>query len=117
MKKHIPSGGSIFTDSHISYCNMGSGQSKLTQYGFFHYWTNHSFRMVHEKFPFNNSLQIERTWRAIKMNCYQIRSCFNYEKVQQHCNSFLIKRKLIKKRKIYDFMLKIIFEYYRDKWN
>lgn len=53
MKKHILQGSTIFSDSHMSYCNINLGISKLAAFGFYHMWTNHSFRMVHEKFPFN----------------------------------------------------------------
>ena len=81
MKKHVPTGGTIFSDSHMSYCNMNNGTSKLSSYGFFHMWTNHSFRMVHEKFPFNNTLSIERSWSEIKRICYSIKNTFNYDKI------------------------------------
>ena len=70
MKKHIMQGGTILSDSHMSYCNLHTGVSKLAEYGFFHMWTNHSFRMVHEKFPFNNTLNVERGWSDIKRVCY-----------------------------------------------
>jgi len=70
LKKHITKGNTIFSDSHMSYCNMQAGTSKLAALGYFHMWTNHSFRMVHEKFPFNNTLNIERSWSDIKRICY-----------------------------------------------
>ena len=70
MKKHIMQGGTIFSDSHMSYCNLNTGISKLAAYGFYHMWTNHSFRMVHEKFPFNTTLNVERGWADIKKVCY-----------------------------------------------
>lgn len=53
MKKHCMQGTTIFSDQHMSYCNMNKGTSNLAPYGFYHMWTNHSYRMVHEKFPFN----------------------------------------------------------------
>lgn len=30
IKKHVPKGGIIFSDSHMSYCNLPSAKSKLT---------------------------------------------------------------------------------------
>lgn len=30
MKKHIPKGGTILSDSHMSYCNLPAARSKLT---------------------------------------------------------------------------------------
>ena len=70
LKKHVPRGHIILSDSHMSYCNMMQGVSKLVPYGYFHMWTNHSFRMIHEKFPFNNTMNIERAWSDIKRTCY-----------------------------------------------
>jgi transposase-like protein len=78
MKAHIAPGSMVFSDSHMGYCNMNSGTSRLSEFGFFHMWTNHSFRMVHEKFPFNSTLNVERGWSDIKKNCYSIKRALNY---------------------------------------
>ena len=59
LKKHIKPGTHIFTDSHMSYCSSTLGTSKLSKYGWYHYWTNHSIRMVHEKLPFCHSMRME----------------------------------------------------------
>jgi hypothetical protein len=74
IKKHCAPGSTIFSDSHLSYCNLHLGTSKLAAFGFYHMWTNHSFRMVHEKFPFNTTLNVERGWSDIKKTCYQIKT-------------------------------------------
>ena len=79
MKKHVMPGGTIFSDSHMSYCSTHTGTSKLAAYGFYHMWTNHSFRMVHEKFPFNQTLNVERGWSDIKKVCYQIKTTQKYD--------------------------------------
>ena len=70
MKQHITSGSMVFTDSAMAYCNINNGTSRIAANGFYHMWTNHSYRMVHEKFPFNNTLNVERGWSDIKKNCY-----------------------------------------------
>ena len=70
MKRHVDNGSLIYSDSHMSYCNLNTGISKLTQFGWYHMWTNHSLRMVHEKFAFNNTLSIERSWGDLKRVCY-----------------------------------------------
>ena len=44
-------------------------------------WTNHSLRMVHEKFSFNNTLSIERSWGDLKRVCYQIKASLNYDRI------------------------------------
>ena len=74
LKKHIMQGGTIFSDSHMSYCSLSTGTSKLAAYGFYHMWTNHSFRMVHEKFPFNTTLNVERGWSDVKKVAYEIKN-------------------------------------------
>jgi hypothetical protein len=70
MKKHVRNGSVILSDAYKSYCDLNTGTSKLTQFGFYHLWTNHTYRMVHEKFPFNNTLNVERGWQDIKKTCY-----------------------------------------------
>lgn len=42
MKRHVPPGGIVYSDSHMSYCNLMTGISKLSQFGWYHMWTNHS---------------------------------------------------------------------------
>ena len=69
LKRHIPLGSIIYTDSHMSYVNSMSAVSKLSCYGWYHYWTNHSVRFVHEKFPFCHSMQMESVWNDIKHKC------------------------------------------------
>ncbi len=63
----------------MSYCNMNRGTSNLAPYGFYHMWTNHTYRMVHEKFPFNQTLNVERGWSDIKRTCYQIKNTQRYD--------------------------------------
>jgi hypothetical protein len=108
MKKHIPPGVMVFSDQHMSYCNMQQGISKLSSLGFFHMWTNHSYRMVHEKFPFNHSLNVERGWHDIKKSCCAMRKTQEYEKIQEFCDMFLIKRRIVRRSCLYDFTLRCL---------
>ena len=81
MKKHIPGGSIIYTDSHMSYCSNQRGVSKLSKHGWYHFWTNHSIRMVHEKFPFCHSMTIENAWGDIKTNCVGMKFTMKYDKI------------------------------------
>lgn len=117
MKRHIAKGSLIFSDSHMDYCNLTSGTSRLSDYGFYHMWTNHSYRMVHEKFPFNYTLSVEKGWSDIKKACYQIKWAKNYDLIQEYCNMYLTRKRLIKKRCLYDFTLKALHMYYRLLYN
>ena len=103
IKQHIRRGSTIFSDSHQAYCV--NGKSKLTQLGYFHFWTNHSFRMVHEKFAFNSSLNIEREWADIKRNVYQIKFTHNYDKLQEFMDTWVLKRRIIRQERLGDFCL------------
>ena len=117
MKKHIGAGSVIFSDSHPGYCNMNLGQSKLSPNGWYHMWTNHSHRMVHEKFPFNSTLNIERAWSDIKINCYSIPQAYTYDRIQEFCDMFLTRRRLISRRYIPEFTLKCLHMWYKKLYN
>jgi hypothetical protein len=42
IKKHIAPGGITFSDMHSIYVNMIANESKLSPFGYYHMWTNHS---------------------------------------------------------------------------
>jgi len=66
IKRHTVPGTSIFSDSHVSYVNMAASSSKLTKYGFFHFWICHASRYVHEKYGFIHTSGVEMTWCNLK---------------------------------------------------
>lgn len=74
-------------------------------------------RMVHEKFAFNNTLSIERSWGDLKRVCYQIKLCLNYDRIQEFCDLYLVRKKLLKQRCIYDFTMRAVHRYYKYHYN
>lgn len=42
LRKHLDEGGCVMSDMHSLYVNLPTNGSKLTPYGFYHMWTNHS---------------------------------------------------------------------------
>jgi hypothetical protein len=54
-KAYTVPGSTIFTDAHSSYCTLQNSTSKFSQYGYYHYWINHSAEYVHSKYPFLNT--------------------------------------------------------------
>jgi hypothetical protein len=68
MKKHIMPGSSVISDMHSIYCNLHKSESNLTRYGWYHMWTNHSETMVHKKYEFIHSMNIEFSWGSLKRN-------------------------------------------------
>ena len=112
LKKHVDAGSMILSDSHMSYTNINKGVSHLTQYGFCHMWTNHAIRMVHEKFPFNHTLNVERVWSNIKRTCYLMKRELNFDVIQEYCDAYLMRKCIVKKQKIYEFMMRSIHDWY-----
>lgn len=66
LKRHTVPGAVVFSDSHSSYVNSSASSSKLTPYGFFHYWICHHSRFVHEKYGFVHTSGIEMVWNGMK---------------------------------------------------
>lgn len=66
IKKHIQPGGILFSDMHSMYTHMAQSKSNLTRYAIYHMWTNHAETMVHYKFRFLHTLNIEREWLHLK---------------------------------------------------
>ena len=66
IKKHIVPGVILYSDQHASYVKLRASCSKLSQYGIYHFWVNHSHGMVNEKFTFVNTTGIEYIWCQLK---------------------------------------------------
>ena len=62
IKKHCKQGATLMSDMHSLYVDWGTNWSKLAKYGYYHVWANHSETMVHYKFRFIHSLNIEQEW-------------------------------------------------------
>jgi hypothetical protein len=106
IKTHCPIGSVIISDEHATYLNVMKASSKLTQMGFFHYWTNHSAQeYVHKKLPFIYSLSIEGQWNLFKSCNRNVHHYRRRELIDQVC-AFWSAYKVIKKEKIYEFTLK-----------
>ena len=66
MKKHSHPGAILFSDMASIYVTMANGNSRLAPLGIYHSWTNHSETMVHHKFRFLHTLNIEHEWLHLK---------------------------------------------------
>lgn len=118
IKKHVEKGSTIFSDEHPSYVILRSAKSKLAYHGFFHFWTNHSERYVHEKFTFNSSIRIESIWGCLKHHFFSLRYNSNPKNITEYLNAFML-HTMIKKSKIYSYTLHKVREYYQhyvNKW-
>lgn len=96
IKRHIESGGVLFSDMHSMYVNMHNGKSKLSPYGIYHMWTNHAECMVHYKFRFLHTLNIEREWLHLKRKFHLITYAQTARAIQDWCNIFTLHKSILK---------------------
>lgn len=111
FKKHISQGAVVLSDCHPSYVKLKSSGSKLAQYGWFHFWINHSESFVHDKFSFVHTNNIERNWRALKSSISYIKYSVKEERITEYLHSFML-RQICSKDKLYFMMLKVLRQYY-----
>ena len=112
IRKHLPLSGAIVSDTMTSYVRPRSEQSRLDQYGFYHYYINITQHNIHEKFSFVYINNIRRNFLELKrhISAYH-RMYVPVEKVDQFIHSYMV-RCLMQKEKIYHAMLKITRDYY-----
>ena len=117
-KAYTAPGSIIFTDAHSSYCTLQNATSKLTQYGFYHFWINHSAEYVHTKYPFVTTAAIERQWLHMK----SLFKCLTHQSEiveMERCLQTYCLRTMLKNFKIYSFTLRRVKEfhsYYLQKY-
>ena len=73
--------------------------------------------MVHEKFPFCHSMSMEAVWGDLKRTCVGMKFTLAYDKIQEFCDEFMMKRRFLKQRCTYDFTMRAIHHYYRYHYN
>jgi hypothetical protein len=113
-KKHIPAGNPIISDMHSIYCQLHSSTSNMTKHGWYHMWSNHSETMVHRKFLFVHSMNIECQWRVLKGKFSAINCAQKASTIQDWCNVFTMHRCILKSEHRYSFWLKMIRYYYQS---
>ena len=75
LKAHMPPGVILISDMHSIYVKLGQNKSRLTQFGWYHMWANHSEMFIHNKYPFVHSMGIERRWGDLKRFYTTMNSC------------------------------------------
>ena len=88
IKRHALPGVVLYSDSHASYWNSGSNSSKLTKYGWYHYWICHMVQYVHDKFGFVHTASIETVWAHLKKTCLGLSHCESSIAIERHLNSY-----------------------------
>jgi O-methyltransferase involved in polyketide biosynthesis len=59
IKQHCQCGSVLFSDAASVYTGGYGRNSYLSQYGYYHYWINHTEQYVHDKFSFVTTGSIE----------------------------------------------------------
>ena len=93
---------------------MAQSKSNLTRYAIYHMWTNHAETMVHYKFRFLHTLNIEREWLHLKTKFALIKHARTPQAIQDWCNVFSMHKSVLKPEGRYDFWLQMIKYYYWD---
>ena len=105
----------IFSDSHASYMILHSAKSKLTQYGYYHMWVNHSERYAHEKYTFIHTSGVERIWRSLKSMFPPLKYVHKPCVINEFAHAFML-RKIIKKEFAHEFFLRTMSIYYKANY-
>ena len=91
---NVEEGSTIMSDKFSSYVNIKTNESKLEQYGFEHFWTNHSLNFVDPYQPWIHTNSIERQWRRLRNKISTIKRAFSNAIIQSYLDSFMIKTRL-----------------------
>ncbi|CDW79773.1 UNKNOWN [Stylonychia lemnae] len=116
IKRHTVPGTVIFSDSHSSYVNMPKSKSKLTQYGYYHYWICHITRYVHEKFGFVHTSGIELQWNNMKKSLKGLRYASTEKVINEYVNNHTF-RTLYHKAGLHDMVLKALRHFFDYSYN
>ena len=104
IKRHVEPGVVLYSDSHSSYWQNGSNTSKLTKYGWYHYWICHMVRFVHEKFGFVHTSPIEITWANLKKTCLGLSNAEESASIERYLNSYTF-RQIFRKECLHSMIL------------
>lgn len=112
IRKHMPIAGSIISDTMTSYVRPRTENSRLDQYGLYHFYINTTQHNIHEKFSFIYTNNVRRNFLELKrhISAYH-RMYVPVEKIDQFIHSYMV-RQIIKKECHYPFMLKALRDYY-----
>lgn len=115
IKKHVTPGVVLYSDCHSSYWTSGSNTSKLTKYGWYHYWICHMVSFVHEKFGFVHTSAIEITWANLKKTVLGLSNAVESEAIERYLNSFTF-RQIFRKECLHAMIMRAMRLYYNNKY-
>lgn len=117
IKKHVDLGAVLYSDSHSSYVTLNQqNRSKLTLYGWYHFWICHMVRYVHEKFGFVHTAVIELTWSNLKKTCLGLSHMEESEGINRYLNTFTF-RQIFRKECMHAMIYRCMRVYYQARYS
>ena len=89
--QHSNIGATIISDQAAMYVNSRTNASLLEQYGFNHYWVNHSIEYVNSENSAIHTNNIERVWRSLKSFISHIKRPVSETILDGYIDSFVLK--------------------------
>ena len=105
--KYVKPGSVIISDKFSSYVNLKKEESHLDDFGYYHFWVNHSVEFVDKHQPFIHTNGIERSWRAVRNQISSIKRTFAPKIVQEFLDVFMAKS-MKNPDELYEFMIHAI---------
>ena len=115
IKRHTHTGCVLYSDSHSAYWQHSTNRSKMTKYGYFHYWICHNARFVHEKFGFVHTSPIEITWANLKKTALGLSNAETSETIEMYLNSYTF-RQIFRKECLHAMILRALRLYYNNRY-
>ena len=105
--QHVEPGSVIISDKFSSYLNIKRDESFLDNFGYYHFWVNHSIEFVDKYQPLIHTNGIERAWRSVRNQISSIKRTFKPKLVKEYLDVFMVKS-MKNNEEFYQFMLQAI---------
>lgn len=104
--EYVDQGAEIFSDKFSTYVTR-NGKSHIEEFGYDHYYINHSVQFVDPVQPFIHTNGIERTWRSLKASISHSKRNVPQDKIQTYLDSFQFHR-FFSKDSLHDALIQMI---------
>jgi len=112
---HVAPGSTVISDKFSVYVNSHTHQSNIQQFGFNHFYINHSMHYVDPVQNFIHTNAIERTWRSLSCSISHVKRAVLREVLEGHIDTFLL-RNSFKSDSLHGIILEIIAQLTQDNY-
>src|SRR5437763_1406269 len=103
---HVEPGSEVYSDKASSYVTV-RGRSHLEEYGFNHYYVNHSLEFVDSLDPSIHTNNIERSWRSLRASISHIKRSIPEDQVIAYLDAFQFLT-MFQRESLYNVFLQIV---------